>query len=152
MRRALGQRQDRGDGRIGLAGDERPRGREVRQDHRVCAHVRVMEQAVRPLGVLIGHLALGIVRMRGCAQVRYAVLQTMQLPELGQDRMGQHRRHDQPQRAQGEPGSGMGGQKAHAEVPGCTNGPTIPNPVAHAKRCYTLTLQRDDSFLNCVIV
>ena len=38
-----------------------------------------MEQAVRPLGVLIGHLALGIVRMRGCAQVRYAVLQTMQL-------------------------------------------------------------------------
>jgi len=46
----------------------------------------------------------------------------------------------------------MGGQKAHAGVPGCTNGPTIPNPVTHAKRCYTLTLQRDDSFLNCVIV
>ena len=152
MRRALGQRQDRGDGRIGLAGDERPRGREVRQDHRVCAHVRMMEQAVRAFGVFTGHIAAGVVRVLSGAEMSGLVLKAMQLPELGQDRMGQHRRHDQPQRAQGEPGSGMGGQKAHAEVPGCTNGPTIPNPVAHAKRCYTLTLQRDDSFLNCVIV
>lgn len=139
MRRALGQRQDRGDGRIGLAGDERPKGREVRQDHRVCAHVRMMEQAVSAFGIFTGHIAAGVVRVLSGAEMSGLVLKAMQLPELGQDRMGLHCHRDQPQHAQGEPGFGVGGQDAHSVAPACTNDPTIPNTLASAKRCYTVT-------------